>query len=154
MPKDSLRATHMEISPWDRVHATHLEIRAINSLMAGLKCKNINHQQITNEEFLLNALQPELDSLSAALSAQAELKNCHGVDVLKLCLTIGHARQFEGECWDLVEIMWPLNHVLMNLREEHATTALCWRNRTGFRTYKDVVIALVQMLWLGVHPFR
>ena len=64
--------------------ATHLEMRALNGFIASVGYKNVNYQQISNVEFLLNALQSEIDSLSAALAAHHQLENCHGVDVLEI----------------------------------------------------------------------
>jgi len=104
------RKPHCPQDTTDRepLSATHLEMRAVNGFTASLRCKNINCQQITNVEFLLNAFQSETDSLSAALAAHHQLKNCHGVDVLEICRSITHFDSMEMEQWDMVDLPWPL----------------------------------------------
>jgi len=135
--------------------ATHLEMRALNRLIASLRYKNINYQQISNVEFLLNALQSEIDSLSAALAAQRRLANCYGVDLLEIYMSITQFDFMEMEQWDMVELMWPLNDVIANLRFAHHGTSPRWRDADeANREFKDQTIALIQILWLGVHPFR
>jgi len=135
--------------------ATHLEMRALNRLIASLRYKNINYQQISNVEFLLNALQSEIDSLSAALAAHHQLENCHGVDVLEIYRSITYFDSMEMEQWDMVDLPWPLNDVIMHLRKAHHGTSPRWRDADeANREFKDQTIALIQMLWLGVHPFR
>jgi len=99
--------------------ATHLEMRALNGFIASLRYKNINYQQITNVEFLLNAFQSETDSLSAAPAALHQLENCHGVDVWEIYRSITHFDSMGMQQWDMVDLPWPLDDVIICLRRTH-----------------------------------
>jgi len=135
--------------------ATHLEMRALNGFIASLGYKNVNYQQISNVEFLLNAFQSEIDSLSAALAALHQLENCHGVDVWEIYRSITHFDSMEMQQWDMVDLPWPLDDVIIHLRRAHDEITPRWRDPDeANRRFKDFTVSLIQMLWLGVHPFR
>ena len=150
----------------DRFHATHLEVRALNTIKGAIEWKNINCKQTQNREFLLNTLKPECDELFTAIKSYDGLANFCGVDLFKLYLSIPKDGPWKDEIteWDAVEIIWPLNTIMEDLRHQFTLLPCDNEREKGVtewrvageenRHFQDMVVTLIQVLWLGVHPFR
>lgn len=150
-----------------RFHATHLEVRKINTLLAAIEFKMINYKQVNRPQFLLNILQPELDGVFDSLRAYHRLATRYEIDLFKLHLSIPYNSYWNNEIyrWDAVELMWPLDKIFENLRA-HYRNLLCvdendpspynsWRDAgEENKNFQKWLVTLVQVLWLGIHPFR
>jgi len=150
----------------ERFHATHLETRALNTIRGGIEWKRINYKQIQNREFLLNTLRPEIDELFTSIASYTSLAHGHGVDLFKLYLSIPKDGRWRDEIldWDAVEIIWPLSAIMEDLRDLYRNLPINIDRKKGItewreagddsRHFQDAVVTLIQVLWLGVHPFR
>ena len=151
----------------DRFHATHLEIRAINGLAAAIEWKQINFKQIKDTEFLLRTLEPEIDKLFYALGKWHDLAMKYPrVDLFKLYLSIPHNNvwDYETQQWDAVELPHPLNRAMESLRgdyhcvptaEEPTQQISRWKDAGEMcGSFQESAVKLIQMLWVGIHPFR
>jgi len=149
-----------------RFHATHLEMRALNTILAAIEWKRINYKQMQNREFLLNTMRPEIDELFTAIASYTRLADCHGVDLFELYLSIPKDGLWKDEIleWDAIEIVWPLNNIMEDVRNLYTNLPIDMDRKKGItewreagddsRHFQDEVVTLIQVLWLGVHPFR
>jgi len=141
-------------------------MRALNTIRGGIEWKRIIHKQIQNREFLLNTLRPDIDELFTAIASYTRLASCHGVDVFKLYLSIPKDGRWKDEIVDLdaVENVWPLSTIMEDLRDLCTNLPIDMDKKKGItewreagddsRYFQDKVVTLMQVLWLGVHPFR
>ena len=154
------------IEPSEKFHATHLEARAINNLLAAIEFKKVNFDQARRPNFIIGILGPELDGIVEALHAYHRLSTYHSIDLFQLYLKVPQSENYWKnyvDQWDTVELMWPLARIFDILREEsrHILTLQKelpkndWRDlREPNIDLREWLIVLVQTLWLGVHPFR
>jgi hypothetical protein len=140
------------------VFLSRLEAAAINDLLAAVECKQINYKQITNENLILSTARDEINILYSALILYNEI-----ADPFELNMKLP-----EKDCqerWDNIQIDGPMAGIILDLRHYFSTREhqpaingnlqYPWRD-TGedMGDFRYSVYRLLQLLWLGVHPFR
>ena len=138
--------------------ATRCEAQAINDIIAAIQCKNINRDQIGSPQFLFSAFRDEINTFWHALELHHNIS-----DAFKLYLNLPKEVREANE-WDYLELPFPIGQVLTKARAAYGIASLLpdlpqsqhvWRD-AGQQTlaFRNIVVVLIQILWVGVHPFR
>ena len=138
--------------------ATRCEAQAINDLIAAIQCKQINRDQIGSPQFLLSAFPDEIDTFWHALELHHNIS-----DAFKLYLSLPLEAR-EANQWDYLKLPFPISQVLTKARVAYGIAALgpklpqsryVWRDAgQPTHSFRETVVILIQILWVGVHPFR
>lgn len=139
------------------IHVSRYEVQVINDMIAGIEVKQINRQQIANQDYIFGAMHQEIGSVYCALESYHMVK-----DAFELNMLLPTDRCVEK--WDNVWIGGQLACLIEDLRSHDFSGFRCgdatrcdlpWRDGTpDMKQFREHVFTLIQILWLAVHPFR
>ena len=143
-----------------RLTLTACEIRSVNEMVSAIDVKQVNRSQIRRKTFLLSAFRNEINNFCYALEMHQLIEG-----PFKLYQTLDNQEPPERpEYWDTRTVYFPLSEAIAAARRDYSTGASVpsrchsmhpWQDAgNDMLAFRESACALLQMLWLGVHPWR